>query len=141
MFCPNDQCPDFVNTGLRSEYRLDVTVCPYCGSHLVETRPDNPPRENEEIPTKPRVADDEVMEPVIEAADPTEVAVIKSVLDAASIPYTTRGEDQFNAFRGTFAGGSIFNPGFRGVVFSVPSRMADEARILLEEFDSPIEEG
>ena len=30
MFCPNDECPDFLNTGLRSEYRQDIFRCPYC---------------------------------------------------------------------------------------------------------------
>ena len=42
MFCPNDECPDFVNTGLRSEYRDDVMVCPYCGSTMVAERPEEP---------------------------------------------------------------------------------------------------
>ena len=50
--------------------------------------------------------------------------------------FVTHGEDQFSAFRGTFAGGSIFNPRSRGVVFAVPSRMAEHARNLLEEFDA-----
>ena len=35
MFCPNDECPDFLTTGLRSEYRQDVTICPICATHLV----------------------------------------------------------------------------------------------------------
>ena len=134
MFCPNDECPDFVNSGLRSEYRDDVAVCPYCETPLVGYLPQEPVEDVDE-PSKPRVADDEALEPVIEATDLTEVTIIKSVLDAASIPYLTRGEDRFNAFRGTFAGGSIFNPHSRGVIFAVPSRMAEEARALLEELD------
>ena len=143
MFCPNNECPDFANTGLRSEYRDDITVCPFCDTPLVGYRPEDPIGDEDET-RKPRVADDEVLEPVIEATDPTEVAVIKSILDSAAIPFSTKGEGQFTAFRGAFAGGSIFNTRSRGVVFSVPSRMADHARALLEELDetdNPMETG
>jgi len=140
MFCPNDACPDLLNTGLRSEYRDDVTQCPYCGATLVTDAPSDEPPSVDGHPPKPRVGDDETMEPVIEATDLTEVAVIKSILDGAGIPFVTIGEDQFSAFRGAFAGGSIFNPRARGVVFSVPSRMADEARTLLEELADPAED-
>lgn len=135
MFCPNDECPDFRNTGLRSEYREDITTCPYCRTHLVAQPPADAPTMEDGHPLKPRIADDEVMEPVIEATDLTEVAVIKSVLDGAGIPYIANGEQRFGAFRGAFVGGSIFNPSARGVIFTVPSRMAEEARSLLEEFE------
>lgn len=141
MFCPNDECPDFVNTGLRSEYRDDVMVCPYCGTAMVSQRPVDPASETEGRIDPPRVADDEVMEPVIEANDLTEVAIIKSILEGAAIPFITQGENQFSAFRGAFAGGSIFNPRSRGVVFTVPARMAEEARTLLEELEETGGEG
>jgi hypothetical protein len=133
MFCPNDECPDFVNSGLRSEYRDDVMTCPFCGSAMVAARPESPFPEVEGIIEKPPVADDEAMEPIIEATDLTEVAIIKSILEGAQVPFITQGENPFSAFRGAFAGGSIFNPRARGVVFTVPERMADEARALLEE--------
>jgi hypothetical protein len=133
VFCPNDDCPDFLSTGLRAEYRDDVSVCPFCGVTLVFERPAD--ADADTGPAAPRIGDDEELEPVIEANDLTEVAVLKSMLDAAGIPYLTQGEDQFSAFRGAFAGGSIFNPRSRGVVFVVPSRMAEAARALLEELD------
>ena len=135
MFCPNDECPDFVNTGLRSEYRDDVAACPYCGSTMVAERPEDPFPDVDGSIEPPPVADDEVMEPVIEANDLTEVAIIKSILEGAAIPFITQGENQFSAFRGAFAGGSIFNPRSRGVVFTVPARMAEEARTLLDELE------
>lgn len=141
MFCPNDECPDFVNTGLRSEYRDDVMVCPYCGTTMISQRPVDPASETEGRIDPTRVADDEVMEPVIEANDLTEVAIIKSILEGAAIPFITQGENQFSAFRGAFAGGSIFNPRSRGVVFTVPARMAEEARTLLEELEETGGEG
>lgn len=139
MFCPNDDCPDFVNTGLRSEFRRDISVCPFCGSAMVDERPSDPIPEIDGLPPKPRIADDEVMEPVIESTDLTEIAVIKSVLDAAGIPYVAHGDDKFSAFRGAFVGGSIFSPHSRGVVVTVPIRMAEQARVLLEEFEEETE--
>ena len=140
MFCPSDECPDYVNSGLRAEYRDDLAVCPYCDTPLVGHRPEDPAPQSDDGPRSPRIADDEPMEPVIEAHDPTEVIIIKSILDGANIPYITRGESQFSAFRGAFVGGSILNPRDRGVVFAVPSRMAEEARTLLEELDETVED-
>jgi len=140
VFCPNNECPDYLDTGLRAEYREDIAICPYCETPLVSFLPEDPAPEPGELPTKPRVADDEPLEPVIEATDPTEVTIIKSILDGAAIPFITRGESQFSAFRGAFVSGSIFNPRGRGVIFAVPSRMADEARRLLEELESAVDD-
>jgi len=140
MFCPNDECPDFLNTGLRSEYRQDITICPFCATHLVALAPPVEPPFEDDHPAKPRVGDDEKMEPVMESTDLTEIAVIKSVLDGAGIPYLAHGEQRFGAFRGAFVSGSIFNPSSRGVIFTVPSRMAEEARALLEEFEETTED-
>lgn len=140
MFCPNDECPDYVSSGLRAEYRDEIAICPYCETPLVGFRPEDPAQPSDDGHRTPRIADDEPMEPVIEANDPTEVIIIKSILDGAAIPYITRGESQFSAFRGTFVGGSILNPRNRGVIFTVPSRMAEEVRALLEELDETVED-
>ena len=74
MFCPNDECPDLLDSGLRAEYRDEITVCPYCETPLVGHRPEPPATAVESEPGKPRVADDEVLEPIIETTDPSEVA-------------------------------------------------------------------
>jgi hypothetical protein len=138
MYCPNDDCPDLAASGLRAEYRDDIGVCPYCGTPLVSERPPDPaPAEGGDPPRQgPWIADDEELEPVIEATDPTEVPIIRGMLEAAGIPFLTRGEDPLIAFPGAFAGASIFNPGSRGVIFVVPSRMADEARALLDALET-----
>jgi hypothetical protein len=60
-----------------------------------------------------------------------EVAIIKSLLEAVGIPYLTRGEDQYDAFRGAFRG-TVFNPLGRPVAFVVPASMAEETRLLLQ---------
>ena len=135
MYCPNDECPDYISTGLRPEYRDGITTCPLCHTTLVPVCPtDGPGTDETQAATTPVAASGE-MEPVIEATDLTEVAVIKSVLEAAGIPYIAHGEDRFSAFRGSFVGGSIFNSRSRGVIFTVPSEVANDARALLEEFE------
>lgn len=74
---------------------------------------------------------DESWEIVLETIDAAEVAVVKSLLDAAGLPYVTRGEDQFDAFRGAFRG-TVFSPAARPVTFLVPADMAEDARLLLQ---------
>ena len=81
---------------------------------------------------------EEALEVVAETIVPAEVAIIKSLLEAADIPYLTRGEDQYDAFRGAFRG-TVFSPRGRPVTFLVPSSKAEEARLLLQETQFPDE--
>ncbi len=36
MYCPNPECPDLVEGGVRGEYVEGISVCPRCGTGLVE---------------------------------------------------------------------------------------------------------
>jgi hypothetical protein len=74
---------------------------------------------------------EESLEVVLETMNAAEVAIIKSLLEAVGIPYLTRREDQFDAFRGAFRG-TVFNPLGRPVAFMVPASRAEEARVLLQ---------
>jgi hypothetical protein len=74
---------------------------------------------------------EESLEVIFESVDATEVAVIKTLLESAGIPYLTHGEDQYDAFRGAFRG-TVFSPRGRPVAFLVPATMAKEARLLLQ---------
>jgi hypothetical protein len=55
MFCPNRECPDFVEDGAPGEYVDSVTLCPKCGAALVAewpaARPDD--EATEALPTPP----------------------------------------------------------------------------------------
>lgn len=42
MWCPNRECPDFVEDGQPGEYRDGIATCPKCGATLV---PEWPPAE------------------------------------------------------------------------------------------------
>jgi hypothetical protein len=79
-----------------------------------------------------------LLEVVLETVDPTEVAIIKSLLEGAGIPYLTRGEDQYDAFRGAFRG-TVFSARGRPVAFLVPASMAEGVRLLLREGELPDE--
>ena len=74
---------------------------------------------------------EEPLEIVAETVNPAEVAIIKSLLESAAIPFLTRGEDQYDAFRGAFRGTVISSSG-RPVTFLVPASVAEEARLLLQ---------
>jgi hypothetical protein len=78
------------------------------------------------------------LEIVLETIDAAEVVIVKSLLEAAGIPYLTRGEDQYDAFRGAFRG-TVFNPSGRPVVFLVPAIMAEDVRGLLRQGNLPDE--
>ena len=43
MYCPNDDCPDFLKYGLRGEYRESFTNCPKCGAQLLPGSPSSDP--------------------------------------------------------------------------------------------------
>jgi len=79
------------------------------------------------------------LETVLETVDPSEVAIVKSLLEGAGIPYLTRGEDQYDPFRGAFRG-TVFSPHGRPVAFLVPASMVEEVRLLLQKGELP-EEG
>ena len=80
----------------------------------------------------------ESFEVVLETIDPTEAAIVKSLLEGAGIPFLTRGEDQYDAFRGAFRG-TVFSSRGRPVAFLVPASIANEARLLLQDGDLPDE--
>jgi hypothetical protein len=85
MFCPNPECPDLIEGGVRGEYVVGVTVCPRCGSTLVaEVAADSA-----EVL---RSSDDPVeMERVFVTADGTEAAVVRSLLESSGIPFVVNG--------------------------------------------------
>ena len=127
MYCPNFECPDFVATGSHGEYVAGVTTCPVCGEYLVDALPptNDAPREDTHYTD---------VEPVFQTSDPTEVMVVKGLLESESIPYVTTGAEKFDTFRGALSP-MRFNPGAGMVVFLVPTPVADTVRQLLEEYE------
>jgi len=127
MYCANNKCPDYVATGRHGEYVAGVTTCPVCGEYLVDTLPaeDAAPREQTHHTE---------VEPVFETADPTEVVVVKGLLESEGIPFVTTGAEKFDAFRGALSPMRI-NPSAGIAIFLVPTPLADTVRELLEEHE------
>lgn len=126
MFCSNNDCPDFIATGNHGEYVDGVSSCPVCGEYLVDTLPPETggPRDQSHYTE---------VEPVFETADPTEVVVVKGLLESEGIPYVTTGAEKFDAFRGALSPMRI-NPSAGIAIFMVPTPLADAVRQLLEDF-------
>jgi len=126
MYCSNPECPDFIATGNHGEYVPGVTTCPVCGEYLVDTLPPETgvPRNRDHYTE---------VEPVFETADPTEVVVVKGLLESEGIPYVTTGAEKFDAFRGALSPMRI-NPSAGIAIFLVPTPLADRVRQLLDEF-------
>jgi rRNA maturation protein Nop10 len=127
MICPNRECPDFLVNGFPGEYVDTLTVCPVCGAHLVAAEPQPNPSGD------PRLleGDVEVVE-IFSSPHPTEVAVVRALLDGAGIPYLIdRAGDVM--FPGLTA--SIHSAG--GMTIRVRAEDAKTAQELLET--TPIE--
>jgi len=69
MFCPN----------CRTEYREGVTTCSDCGAALVANLPSELPERTELVV-------------IYQSHELSEVAIAKSILEEACIPFTTKGE-------------------------------------------------
>lgn len=76
--------------------------------------------------------DHEPLKIVFETLDPAVVPIVKSLLEGADIPFVTRGEDEYDAFRGAFRG-TVFDPHGRPVTFLTTADDAEDAGRILRE--------
>ena len=63
MFCPNRECPDFVEDGAPGEYVDSVTLCPKCGTTLVADWP--PAEQDDEEPEESVTPPESTERPVV----------------------------------------------------------------------------
>jgi hypothetical protein len=111
MFCPS----------CRSEYRDRIRVCAECGAELVPSLPDE------------QDADSDLVA-VFTTADSSLLPIVKSVLDAAGIPYLVQGDETLGLFPlGRFGVG--VSKRTLGAIVRVPQSRLEEARELLEGFE------
>ncbi len=108
MFCPD----------CAAEFREGITVCADCDVALT---PEPPP--------EPTV---EPYETVLETSEVSVIPVIKTALEAAGIPFRTRGEGLMNIFPSE-ALGAVMHSAAGEVRIRVPVSRAEEARRLLEK--------
>lgn len=105
MYCP--KC--------RSEYREGIYTCADCGVSLVDALP---------------LASDAELVQVFNTTDPALFPIVKSVLDAAGIPYLVQGEEHLGLFPLGLFGAAVSKRAL-GAIIRVPADRADETRELL----------
>ena len=132
MYCPNAECPDLVEGGVRGEYVDGIIECPRCGTLLVKAAA-------VDLEEALRALDGDVdLETVFVTADGTEAAVVRTVLDASGIPFTTTGDaDQEYLGLGSAGVGVV---GRGGVTFLVRSDDVAAAQEVLKHRELPAEE-
>ena len=101
-------------------------VCPRCNEELVPTDPAD------------KTADENEMVAVLRTSDSTLMPVVKSVLDAAGIPYIVQGDEALGLLPLGPFGGGVFSR-VLGASSLVPQERAEEALALLESFEQPDE--
>jgi hypothetical protein len=131
MYCPNPDCPDFKETGVPGEYIEGVTICPFCGSNLVEQIPDTRPEED-----RGEAEEDEDESSSVDDLDEDLVAVASyNVRQDAELMITfliSRGIDVFES--PDDCGGTDPAIGFATRTrLLVPASQAEEASALIKE--------
>ncbi len=122
MYCPNPDCPDLIEGGVRGEYVEGITQCPRCGAALV----DGPPSDRRDL-----IAGDVEVESIFVTADGTEATVVQSLLEASGIPFMMDGVADQHYLGLGWAGIGVVGRG--GVSFMVRKKDAATARELLEQ--------
>lgn len=123
--CPNPACPDRVRLGLAGEYVDSVTVCPQCGTPLIDATPAS---ENPASAETPGVEIETIC--VLRTADEGLASLVKSMFDGEGIRYVVRGEGLQDLLGWGRVGG--FNYIVGPAEFLVHQDDADRARALLQ---------
>lgn len=112
MFCP--KC--------RAEYIPGYTICADCNVPLVEQLPAEPEPQEEEDAASVDLGTEMVH--IRDTFNDSDVALMKSILDAEGIPYF---------FQGEYAASAVYH--ILPIRLMVPSAFAQRARELLDELD------
>ena len=127
MWCPNQECPDALESGSPAEFVEGMIACPFCGAALVSYPPEWANAAEPEI----RLA------PVMPIADAAWLPRVKEILDAAGIPFQLQedGARRGSAWAGTATG---FGPGARGPLVMVEEADAERASGLLADLKAHV---
>ena len=101
-------------------------ICAQCDVELVPAEPAG------------RTAEDVELVAVLRTSDSNLMPVVKSVLDAAGIPYIVQGDEAMGLLPLGPFGGGVFSR-VLGASVLVQRDRAEEARELLEQFEQPDE--
>ena len=120
MWCPNQDCPDALESGSPAEFVQGIIACPFCGTALVTYQPAWADSAASEI----RLA------PVMPIVDTSWLPRIKEVLDAAGVRFRLQdgGVQHLTAWGGAVTG---FDPNAGGPVVMVEEGDLERATDLL----------
>jgi hypothetical protein len=136
--CPNTECPDLEEYGRPGEFRDEIDLCPQCGTTLVPydpTKEEDPARDRIDATGDGDADDAEVDESLVLAGrvgNPAHVAIVKSLLEDAGIPFHARNEQAQDLLGlGRFPSG--FNVLVGGIEFWVaPEHQAEVVEIFAD---------
>ena len=114
----------------RAEFRDEITACPDCEVALVV-----------ELPEVAEWSEEDLVS-VMETADVAVLPVVKSVLQAANIPFVVQGDEAMGVLPVGQVGMGGISSGGHGLSAGilVPRDHEEEARALLTELPQPEEE-
>ncbi|HET8947214.1 MAG TPA: hypothetical protein VFQ07_09545 [Candidatus Polarisedimenticolia bacterium] len=129
MWCPNQECPDALETGTPAELRDEIAECPFCGSALVASLPEWA------VPAEPVQAS---WVPILPIIQDSWVPILKSLLEPAGIKYVVSDESvlqRIGARPATFG----FNQVTGAPVLLVGEADAEKAVDLLSDFREAVQ--
>lgn len=136
-YCPNEKCPDLVETGIAGVYHAKITDCPLCGATLVAI--DEPAGDDSGAENKGPHLEYVPMETICFVANRAALPVMRSLLQAEGIRHVVRNEfDELSSLYGAVASSLGMRSGAPAI--AVEKDRADEARTLLTTKAEPIEE-
>lgn len=122
MWCPNQECPDALESGSPAEFVQGIIVCPFCGTALISYRPEWVDSGTPEI----------TLVPVLPIVDNSWLPQIKALLDSAGVRFLLSDQGAKNS--GVWGGASRFDPTAGAPVVMVEESDLERATELLQEF-------
>jgi DNA-directed RNA polymerase subunit RPC12/RpoP len=119
MWCPNQECPDALESGSSAEFVEGMIACPFCGAGLVSR-----------LPAWDPAAAEIRLAPVMPIADASWLPRVKETLDAAGVRFRLQdaGVQRLTEWGGAVTG---FDPGTGGPVVMVEEVDLERATELL----------
>jgi hypothetical protein len=120
MWCPNQECPDVLESGSPGEFVEEMIACPFCGAALVTSLP---------AWADPAASEIQLV-PVMPIADASWLPRVKERLDAAGVRFrlNDEGVQRLTAWGGAKTG---FDPNTGGLVVMVEEGDLERATELL----------
>lgn len=136
MICTNPECPDVLDGGPAGEYADHVVFCPRCGA-LLTAADGSIPASSASLE---RLDDDVELVEVRAGIDEPELAIVRSILDGAEIPYVIEADESRAGLGLGGVGTALYTP-LGSVCILVRADDVEAAAALLTEAEPPDDVG